>query len=217
LRKLNYNHVVLLVGSVVFAGSLAVLGCLSGSGQGTSASQHFAKIGDMQPFVEPYAHAYILTGSPVETEVKAAKSAGQIRFDFLLYGSAIDEEIYSYDDTSFRYVGSRLEEFDPGIPLFKFPFTVGDKWEWSGVYRTGGIERKSTATIATVAERLATVGGEFSTVRVNVELSLESGAQEKAERKLTFWCAPKRGIVRREFQFGTTREPMPPKGTVEGP
>lgn len=214
---MNFNHVALILGGTVFACSLGVMGCLKTTGQGTASPQHFAKIGDMQPFVEPYSRAYILTGSPVVTEVKTEKSVGQVQFDFLLYGTALDEEIYVYDDTFFRYVGSRIEEFDPGIPLLKFPFTVGDKWDWSGVYKTGGTERKAGAAIATSAEKLTTVGGEFSTVRVDVELSLESGAPESAKRKLTFWCAPKRGIVRREFQFGTTREPTPPKDYEENP
>ncbi len=216
MRKVNFTHVALILGGTVFAGSLGVLGCLKGTGHSTG-HQQFSKIGDMQPFVEPYSHAYILTGSPVATEVKTSKSQGHLRLDFMLHGSALDEEIYVYDDAFFRYTGSRLEEFDPGIPLLKFPFSVGDKWTWKGEYRTGGTVRKASAEIKTSPEKLATVGGEFSTVRTDVILSMESGSQTMATRKLTFWFAPKRGIVRREFQDGTTREPMPPKAYDERP
>ncbi len=214
---MNFTHVALALGAAVFAVSLGVLGCLNSSEQDVGPSQYFAKIGDVQPYVEPYSRAYILTGSPVPTDLRTEKAPGSVRFYFMLHGSSIDEEFYTYDDSYFRYTGNRQEEFDPGIPLLKFPFTVGDKWDWSGKYRTGGTERDATAQISTSPVKLTTVGGAFSTVRVEVALSFESGGAERAKRKLTFWFAPKRGVVRREIQDGMTREPMPPKVNSESP
>ena len=44
----------------------------------------------------------------------------------------------------------------------------------------------------------------------NFELRTIDTVGDTVEHKLVFWFAPKKGIVRREIKFSTTREPMPP-------
>lgn len=205
------THLALTVGAAAIAVLLSALGCLGGHAESPKAAQSFAKMSDMQPYVEPYPNAYILAGQAVETELECQKSPGAVKFDFTAYGTLIDQENYAYDDTTFRYVGNEVDTFVPGIPLLKFPLTVGDKWDWSGEYRGAGRVLKSTAEVTTEPELLKTVAGEFTTVRVDVQIARESGAKEPAMWRHTFWFAPKRGVVRREIEFGFVREPMPLK------
>lgn len=206
------THLAFVIGAAAFAVSLSALGCFGAHEPPSKGAQSFSKMSDMQPFVEPYANAYILAGQPVETELKCEKAPGTVQFDFVAYGTLIDRESYAYDDDTFRYLGSEVDAFVPGIPLLKFPFTVGDKWDWTGEYQGAGRVVKSSAEVTTEAEVLKTVAGEFSTVKVEVQIARESGAKEPAMWRHTFWFAPKRGIVRREIEFGMAREPMPPKG-----
>jgi hypothetical protein len=199
-------------GGAVFALSVVVLGCLNASGQPAQVSQRYTKSEDLQPYAVPYEDAYVIFGGhPVETTVSAQRSEGNIELQFICFDRALDEERYSFDDTAFRYVGSVEDTFEPGIPLLRFPLEVGDEWTWAGTNQFGGQERAATADVTTSQDRLNTVAGEYGTVKVAVQLSIESGSAKPVSRLLTFWFAPKRGVVRREFEWSTTREPMPPK------
>jgi hypothetical protein len=199
-------------GGAVFALCLAVLGCLRASGQSADVSQRYVKSEELQPEAVPYSDAYVIFGGfPVETTVTAQREEGNVELRFIAFDRAMDEERYAFDKTTFRYVGNVEDAFDPGIPLLRFPLDVGDKWTWSGTYVFGGQERKASANVSTSQDRLNTVAGEYGTVRVAVQLSVESDSAEPVSRLLTFWFAPKRGVVRREFEMSTTREPMPPK------
>jgi hypothetical protein len=220
LRTLTSLSSALIVGGSVFAVSLGVLGCLRTAANG--ASQHYAKIDDLQPYVEPYSRAYILTGSPVETKVVTEKAPGEVSFKFFALSQSTDEEplddeSYTYGEDAFCYAGNMGEQYEPDLPLLKFPLKVGDSWDWKGTHVLGGVERKATAKVTTSHDMLNTVAGEFSTVRSVVELAIETGTKDKSKYKLTFWFAPKKGVVRREFEFSTTREPVPPKEATDGP
>jgi hypothetical protein len=199
-------------GGAVFALCLAVLGCLRASGQSAAVSQRYVKSDELQPGATPYSEAYVIFGGhPVPTTVTAERQDGNVVLRFIAFDRAMDEERYALDETTFRYLGNVEDAFDPGIPLLRFPLDVGDKWTWSGTNVLGGQVRKASADVSTSQDRLNTVAGEFDTVRVAVQLSIESGSAEPVSRLLTFWFAPKRGVVRREFEMSTTREPMPPK------
>jgi hypothetical protein len=207
-----------LSGGAVFALSFAVLGCLNVQGKSVEVAKRYGSADELQPDAVPYKDAFLIFGGkPVATTLTASKKEGGISFRFETSDATLDEENYEFDSTTFRYAGNEGESFDPGIPLLRFPFDVGEDWTWAGTYRLGPEDRKATAVITTVSERLNTVAGEFGTVRSTVELSIESGTDEPVKQKLTFWFAPKHGVVRREFQYGTTREPMPPKEPNDGP
>jgi hypothetical protein len=210
LRNIGALQTALILGGTVFAASLGVLGCLKSAEQ--SSARVFDTIEDLQPYVEPYKAAYINHGgTPISTNIKTEKSDGKVSFRFHQGNEATPTEVeeYAFNDREFLYLGNLDERYEPGIPLLKFPLRVGDKWEWSGAYNWGGASRKATAVVTTATEPLNTVVGEFRAVRSVVELSVETGSKDLHRHKLTFWFAPKRGIVRREFEFSTTREPMP--------
>ena len=197
-------------GGAAVAAALFLLGCLGSNEEGPS-TQTYSKIEDIQPTAVPYARAYVIfTGTPIPTDVVAEQKDGEFELRCESEGAVIDLEKYAFDDASFKFVGTGSETFDPGIPILRFPLEVGDEWTWGGSYLTGADAREATAKVKTAQERLNTVMGEFSTVRVTVELAIQSGTPKPVEHKLVFWFAPKKGIVRREIKFSTTREPMPP-------
>lgn len=160
----------------------------------------------------PYSDAYFLpVGIIVETVMSSDESPGAVDFALTSKGTLIDVEHYRYDETSFNYIGNDDETFEPGIPLLKYPFSVGDEWKWSGLYKFGGKDRKASAKIKTTSEVLNTVVGQFSTIKVTADLEIESGIGSIVQFPLVFWIAPDKGIIKREFPYSGTREPMPLK------
>ncbi|MCH8979360.1 MAG: hypothetical protein IH945_08985 [Armatimonadetes bacterium] len=195
-------------GAATFVASVGVLGCLKGADQGQDPAR-FSKSEDMRAYALPYDQAYIIYGgTPVQASVQAVNRPGEVDFSFEAHDEVLDMELYSYDDKTFRYRGSSTETYTPGILLLRFPLEVGDSWTWAGTFRWGDRERPAKAKISTASERLNTLAGEFGTVAVTVEVEVETGGKEPATYELLFWFAPERGLVRREFAHGTTREPM---------
>ena len=198
-------------GAAAFVASVGVLGCLKGEDQGQDPVR-FAKSDEMLAHALPYEQAYIIyDGYPVEATVQAVNRPGEVDFSFEAHGDVLDLELYSYDEKTFRYRGNGDETYTPPIPLLKFPLEVGDSWTWAGNFNWGNRDRKAPAEISTESERLNTLAGEFGTVKVTVEIEIESGGEKPVGYTLHFWFAPKRGLVRREFANNTTREPMASK------
>ena len=40
---------------------------------------------------------------------------------------------------------------------------------------------------------------------------VDAGSDSPHKHKLIFWIVPKKGVVKREFEYGMAREPMPAK------
>lgn len=172
---------------------------------------------DMQAHKLPYTKAYInYGGSLAETNVSAVNRSGEVDFLFMVDGTLHERESYKYDDESFRFAGDAGDKYSPGITLLKFPFNAGDEWTWSGAYRIGDQEDKSaSAKITTSSERLATLAGEYDTVMVVVDLEIESGSINPVHKELKFWFVPGTGLIRREIEHSTSREPMQPRPDSE--
>ena len=192
------------IGAATFAASLGVLGCWN-SADGGQDPARFVKSDEIRAHMLPYDQAYLIYGgTPVQASVQVVNRPGEVEFSFEAHGEILDRELYSYDETTFRYRGSGDETYTPGIPLLRFPLEVGDSWTWAGTFTWGDRDRRATANISTASERLNTLAGEFGTVAVTVVVEVESGNPYE----LLFWFAPERGLVRREFANNTTREPM---------
>ena len=58
-------------------------------------------------------------------------------------------------------------------------------------------------------ETLNLIGGHYETVVITIELSIDTDSAEPAEHKMTFWVSPEHGIVKRDFDFNSAREPRP--------
>lgn len=149
----------------------------------------------------------ILAGTEVPVELREVKKEGQMVVVLEAHGQIIEEERYVSDGDGFRFAGLSGETFDPPITLARFPMEVGKEWEWAGDACLGPICKPATGKVTSTEETLNLPGGVYRTVRIEVELVVDTGGKEKAARTLRFWVAPEHGIVRREFGFGSTREP----------
>lgn len=125
----------------------------------------------------------------------------------------IDKEVYEVDSDGISLVelgsGSGAgDQFEPPLILMKFPALEGQKIEWKGSIRFGNVRAVTAeATSSTETELLSMATGSAQTIRVTVDLRLESGAPEQAKRRLEFWFVNGLGPVKRDFGANQIREP----------
>jgi hypothetical protein len=150
-----------------------------------------------------------LAGSKYKADVRQQQQGAELQIDLVAFGSVVDTERYHSGDQGFSLLEGGGERYDPPIPLVKYPMRVGDKWSWTGKIWTGPVAHETTAAINTTSEDLAVGGGSLHDVlRIDVLLSIESGrAETPAHRKLAFWIAPGKGVIKRMFGDYSTREP----------
>ena len=183
---------------------------MSCSKQQTGSEGHFSDAEAIQAHSLPYTRAYInYQGMLTESKVSAISRTGEVDFLFEVDDQIHIKESYSYDEKTFRYLGDADEHYSPGITLLQFPFDTGDSWQWSGQYSFDETQYDSKAEIKTASERLTTLAGEYDTIVVTCNLEIDSGSLSPVLKELKFWIVPGKGIVRREIQFGASREPMP--------
>lgn len=212
IRK-NAPTVVVLLAALV-AAPLAV-SCFQ-----RGIAEQYASNREVMPQLLPYERAYLLmVGAVIESEMRAKTTANTVEFDFVSNGTTMDSEKYSFSDDFFAYVGDQGQVFEPGIPLMKYPYRKGDSWKWSGDYRliNSEVQKKATAKVKTQEESINTVLGQFATIKVTVELSIETDQTNPATQKLEFWIAPNKGIIKRDFLYGGGREPMVPGVSTKEP
>lgn len=149
-------------------------------------------------------------GTEVAVTVTRQASGSQVKFILTAHGQVFETETYEDNDGSFAFVGID-DQFEPPLPLLKFPMRIGDKWEWKGTLKSATVSHPATATVTTARDNLFLAGqGDLETLRSDVRLFLDSGTPTPAERKLTFWFVQGRGIVRREIGTATIRQPAKP-------
>ena len=205
-RSLILGAIAVSLGAIVISRcSQSVKTIASGSGA------KYAKASDLNLSQAPYDEANIILGGIVlAASLTARHGEGTVEFVLELKDDPEpDIEYYEYDDESFRFAGTRYETYEPAIPLARFPFTVGDAWSWKGKSIFAGKTRSATATVTTGTEKLNVAGGPYETIVITIELSTAVDSAERAVREMKFWIAPKIGIVRREFDFDSAREPRP--------
>lgn len=146
-------------------------------------------------------------GTPVDVTMKRMASGQEVRFMLSAHDEVLETEVYQSTTSEFALV-SIDEKFEPPLPLLKFPMRIGEPWEWSGELLAGGLRHRATAKITPSTEQLfLTKTGGVDTVKVSVELQIDSKTPSPAKRPLTFWFARGKGIVKREIGTATSREP----------
>jgi hypothetical protein len=144
----------------------------------------------------------------IPVEVAQTEADGKLQIDLKAYGQVFETEKYGIDPNKFSLIDAAGETYSDPLPLLKFPMNVGDIWRWDGTMTAGAEPHKSSAVVTTSAEQLLVPGlGTSDSVLVVVDLSIESGAQTPATRKLRFWFVKDKGLVKRQFGIGSTREP----------
>ena len=201
---------------------LALAGCPSTgtSGKtattGTTTSRPPIDAADLKPDALPYASGLLVMGG-TELAVKVEKKQVSER-EFKLIsslaqsGTKLEEETYLLDKTTFQYVGTNVESFDPPLTIANLPFTVPSNWEWTGKYvwdqQNGPMKAK--ATITAEPSPLNLPGGQFDDAILSlVKLTIEEPNGNTADLELKFWLAPGRGVIQREIAASSTRQPAP--------
>lgn len=152
----------------------------------------------------------VLSDNPIPVSVETEKTADTIAFRFQAYGVTLEEEAYRYGPTEFALVEAAKEQYEPPLPLLRFPMTIGDTWSWTGSM-TMFAPHPARAAVTTSRESLDEPGYTDEAIKVTVNLAIESGAETPAKRTLTFWFVPKKGLLKREFGKGLSRVPEAPE------
>lgn len=141
-------------------------------------------------------------------EVQQTVKGSEIKLDLVAHGQVFETEGYVLSDKSFDLVDAAGEHYEPKLPLLKFPMKVGDTWSWAGEMTAGQEPHKATATVTSTNDSVLLPGlGTTDTVLVVVDLSIESGGPTPANRKLRFWIANGKGVIKRQFGVASSREP----------
>lgn len=165
----------------------------------------------------PYSEGQIVMGGtrlPVTIEKKdLGKGKFQLLSKLKESGTLLEEETYILDDKTFQYVGTGIESFNPPITIANLPFIVPSEWDWTGEYvwdqRNG--PAKAKAKIETRRQPLNLPGGQFDdAILSQVKVTIEEAQGNSVDLNLSFWIAPGRGVIRREFAASSTREPAQP-------
>lgn len=186
----------------------AVTGC---GWQGTAQSggdPRYPNSDAFQPDRLPAKEAsLILAGTRLPVELQERRKEGIFEIVVLAHGEDVEVERYFVADDSFSFAGLSGESFEPPIPILRFPVALGSKWGWQGKAFLGPVGRPARADIMLESDSLNLASGSLKAVRVDVGLTVETGKETTAERKLKFWLAPNSGVVRREFGSSSLREP----------
>lgn len=170
----------------------------------------FVDHGVLMPHGLPYERAgLILAGTLVPVQMRRRESAEGVVFDLVAHGQVVEDEQYFNSADGFKLVAAGGERYEPPVPIVRYPFKPGEAWDWSGKLHCGARARTATGNVVVDRDNLNVPGGPFQTLRVTIDLRIDGGGPATADRKLVFWFAPGKGIVKREFGFCSTREPIP--------
>jgi hypothetical protein len=195
--------------------ALASAGCrLPGAATANGATPgdyapRYAQPRDLQPDAAPGDEAeLVLAGTRLPVELRHSQQAEMLTLELLAHGELLEREVYRSLPEEFGLVEASKERYDPPLPLLRFPLQIGETWEWSGTMEMAASPRPVTATVATASDKLYLGEAPTEAVKVSVHLAIDAGPNlPPAKRELTFWFAPGRGLVRREFGAASHREP----------
>jgi len=123
----------------------------------------------------------------------------------------LEREVYKIEKNQFSVVEVAGETYTPPIPLLMGQVREGDKWKWKGemsLPESSTMRPKpSEADISVITEKLNVIGGPFDSYFVSVKLKISDGSPNPSKRELRFWFVPSKGLIKREFDYSSLREP----------
>lgn len=192
---------------------------LFASGGCTSSKSNSAKLAATRdafaPDALPYERGVLQIGThALPFALERERQKDRVEFRLLIGGRPAEYEQYQLTSDSFLLEGFGIrkqdgEAFDPPLPLLKFPIQAGVEGAWGGkiIDVPAKLAHSAKAKVRTGSESLDLPEGRVETLKVLVNLEIESGAKKPALRSLTFWFVPGKGIVERDFQAISRRGP----------
>ncbi|MCW5942562.1 MAG: hypothetical protein KIS66_10045 [Fimbriimonadaceae bacterium] len=170
------------------------------------------------PAALPYTNAeLVIEGIPLPVEVSRETDGDNVVFNLVAHGQVLDSETYAVRSDpegrpeAFSFVSTNDLRFDPPIELLRFPMRVGAKVpEWKGQVREGDQPYNAWAALQTKEETTNLPAPYSETLRVDVELVMET-RPEATKRELTFWFVAGKGIVKRQLGPIYARQPAEPR------
>jgi len=188
----------------------SLLGCngrpdeVEGSGPPLNSSR------DFEPAASPPTRAHLtLAGVAIPVHVKTTVSGGKVDIASLQESRLVDREVYVSEVDGFHLVHAAGENFDPPLPLLKFPMRIGAKWAWRGTTTAGGASQSARATVKTGIGRIPVAGHLENAVEVNVDLEMGTDTANPMSRQLQLWFVKGHGVVKRSFGEESVRESTP--------
>lgn len=195
---------VILTGGCQPKSAVAVKAAESGLDKG--AEWTFKQIQPDTPPSEPSELS--LGGTHLPVKILSHSEKGRLSFQMVAHDVVVDKEAYDVQSDKFSLLSMGDESVEPALPLLKSPMHIGDKWTWEGKI-TSGNPHPTKAVISSRADKLYVADKQLDAIVVEVNLAMESGGPAPAERRLSFWVVPGKGIVKREFGSGSVRQPEP--------
>lgn len=158
----------------------------------------------------------VLSGSPLDVDVKQEKSGTDLTLRLFVLDQEIEVERYRSTPSRFQLLQAASERFEPPLTLLEYPVREGQTLNWDGQLEFADLERKATAKVVAKKEQMNVPGYNDWAVKVSVNLEIESGGPKPANRVLNFWFVQGKGVLKREFDKGSTRIPAPPGVPSEG-
>jgi len=185
---------------------IAAVGC---SGKGKGSGELISTFADLDPTADIGKKAKLELGKVIiPADVVFKKEDKQLTIDLTGFDQTYEKEIYTFDSNSFNLSYAAGDQYVKPLPLLKFPMNVGDEWKWSGTMMSGDLPHAATATVRVSTEQiLLPLSGATKSILVAVDLAIESGGPTPATRKLRFWFVKDKGLVKRQFGIGSSREP----------
>jgi hypothetical protein len=148
-----------------------------------------------------------LASLEVDAEATLTKSGTRRKLTIVRDGTVLEEEVYDVTTEGIGVVAlGSGEQFSPPIPLLAFPMQVGQSFEWKGDLLLATREIRSNADVATERSVIDIASGTTETVLSTVTLRMQDDSGRPAIRKLRFWFAKGRGIIKRDYG-NQVREP----------
>ena len=165
---------------------------------------------DFEPAASPPTRASLtLAGVSIPVQVKTTVSGKQLDIVSLQDSRPVDREVYITEVDGFHLVHAAGEDFDPPLPLLKFPMRIGAKWAWQGMTTADGAPQSARATVKTGIGRIPVAGHLENAVEVNVDLEMGTDTANPMPRQLQLWFVKGHGVVKRAFGEESVRESTP--------
>ena len=116
------------------------------SANSTRIATTYQTAADLKPGIAPPKLAnLILSGTSIPVELQETRSGNSLTLNWMADPEGktggdpviVESEKYRFSDSYFAFAGTDHEQYDPPIPLVKYPLEVGSTGEWSGLVTLG--------------------------------------------------------------------------------